>query len=57
MMLLRVSLCAYEVQGHIRLIADNPTVVWHRRDIEGFATAQLDNLPIVEGSGGDTAKD
>jgi len=51
---------AAEVQGHIRDIADNPTVVGFGRDVEQLPGAQLDHSAVAErrrGRSGDDQPD
>jgi len=36
------------MEGYIRCVADDPTVVWHRRDVEELPYRQFHNRPILK---------
>ncbi len=46
-----VVLRPHEVQGHVRPVADHPTVVGNRRNVEERPLGQLDDRAVVEGGG------
>ena len=47
----RVILGSEEVQRHVRLIANDPTVVWHGRNVEQIACVKLTYSTIIERNG------
>ena len=47
----RVILCSEEVQRHVRLIANDPAVVRHRRNVKQIACVKLNYSTIVERNG------
>src|SRR5262245_60447857 len=44
----RILFSAEKVQRNIRLIANNPAIVWHRRNVKEFACFQLDHATVIK---------
>jgi hypothetical protein len=45
----RVGFGTEQMNRDVRLLANHPTVVWLRRDVEQIAGSQLDDVSVVEG--------
>src|SRR5262245_61777522 len=46
---LRVMIRSEKMQGHVRLVADHPTVVGDRRDVEQRAGGEIDRRAVGQG--------
>jgi hypothetical protein len=55
-MVASVGVCAHEVQGHVRVISDDPAIV-PRGDVEKVSGLQVDHAAIVHGRHGTTGYD
>ncbi len=47
----RVLVGSEEVQRHVRHVADDPAVVWHRRNVKQIACVKLNYATIIERNG------
>ncbi len=54
---LRILRCAQKMQGDVRFVPDNPTVVRSWRNVKEFTRFQFDHGVVVERDGGDSGKD
>ena len=56
-LLLRILVSTLEVKRYIRLVTDNPAVMWDRWNVEKMAGAEWNDTPVFKRSGSLATKD